>query len=205
MRLRTGEALVFSPTAHLTVGVPNTDSLASGLSAIRPLGNGFAKVKVRRRITADGGKSITADQASGGEPAASAVADEIPMFVVEAKKPATKEKVKAKPTKKAPKPKNSLGETEVEDLMPHVLPHLYEILPPILHKAHPHSSHLPTKTARKAQHALEKRLGLFVNHIHKYPPLSDQFQRIIEQPIVSLFLDCDLIPSVVLLVWPGDH
>lgn len=184
VRLRTGDALVFCPTAHLSVSNDQKGGSASGFSAVRPLGNGFAQVRVRRRITADGGKSITADQSGGGAPAASTVDDEIPMFVVETRIPATKEEVKGKKAKKATK-KGALSKAEVQDLIPHVLPHLSEILPPILRRIGPDTSQMSKKHTARAHRALEERLGLLINHLHRFPPLYNECQKIIEQPIVS--------------------
>lgn len=51
VELRVGEALVFSPNA--VVGV-------SGEGAARKLGSGMIKVRVRHRVTEDGGRSVMA-------------------------------------------------------------------------------------------------------------------------------------------------
>lgn len=191
--LRTGEALVFSPTAHLTVASGHKDGPASSLSAVRPLGNGFAKLRVRRRITADGGRSVTADQAGAGEPPALAATDEVPMFVVGARERAPKEKEKAPSVKKgkgklpsAQKADNAMTEAEVQERIPLILPHLNEILPPILKKIDPKAPRLPDKPTRKVLHRLEKKLGIHVDHLGKFPPLYDYVQRILGQPLVSV-------------------
>lgn len=85
VRLRTGEALVFSPTAYLSVEDRGVDGDGEDTKAARPLGDGVAKMRVRRRVTADGGRSITADQVTAGELDSSHDADasEVPMYVVE--------------------------------------------------------------------------------------------------------------------------
>lgn len=203
--LRTGEALVFSPTAHLTVASGHQDGPASSLSAVRPLGNGFAKLRVRRRITADGGRSVTADQAGAGESPALAATDEVPMFVVEARErapkkkeklpsaPKQKEKEKAPSAKKGKgklpsdkKPPKFLTEAEVQEQIPHVLPHLNAMLPRILSKVDPKAPRLPEKPTRKVLHRLEKKFGIHVDHLGKFPPLYDYAQRILGQPLVSV-------------------
>ncbi|KAI8962688.1 hypothetical protein F5Y11DRAFT_321843 [Daldinia sp. FL1419] len=53
--LQTGEALLFCPTAQMNV-VKSVD----GRKHVKALENGYAKVKIRKRLTADGGKSIMA-------------------------------------------------------------------------------------------------------------------------------------------------
>ncbi|KAK1768941.1 hypothetical protein QBC33DRAFT_448798 [Phialemonium atrogriseum] len=57
--LRVGEALVFAPSAIVGVRVVGAAAAAGG-AAVRRLGNGVLKVRVRRRVTADGGRSIMA-------------------------------------------------------------------------------------------------------------------------------------------------
>jgi hypothetical protein len=54
--LRTGEALVFSPDSLLDV----TSSIEVSDTAIDPLLDQYVKVRIRNRISADGGKSIMA-------------------------------------------------------------------------------------------------------------------------------------------------
>jgi hypothetical protein len=69
--LRTGEALVFCPNACLDVETEGDDQDdRMGLSAgggsgsleFRELGSRYIKMKMRNRITADGGRSILANQ-----------------------------------------------------------------------------------------------------------------------------------------------
>ncbi|KAI1468749.1 uncharacterized protein F4812DRAFT_344786 [Daldinia caldariorum] len=57
--LRTGEALLFCPTAQMDI-----EENTSARKRVKPLGNGYAKVKIRKRLTADGGKSIVATNAA---------------------------------------------------------------------------------------------------------------------------------------------
>jgi hypothetical protein len=69
--LRVGEALVFSPSAIIgvdkvaldsslkSIGV-NSISLDGASSNVHRLGNGVLKVRIRSRVTADGGRSIMA-------------------------------------------------------------------------------------------------------------------------------------------------
>lgn len=58
--LRVGEALVFAPSAIVGVRVIGAAAAAAGGGAVRRLGNGVLKVRVRHRVTADGGRSIMA-------------------------------------------------------------------------------------------------------------------------------------------------
>ena len=53
--LGIGEALIFSPSAMIDADVAN-----GGISEYVRLGTGFLKVRVRTRLTADGGKSVLA-------------------------------------------------------------------------------------------------------------------------------------------------
>ncbi|KAK6193940.1 SCF ubiquitin ligase complex subunit [Pestalotiopsis sp. IQ-011] len=53
--LRTGEALLFCPTAQLDLPVPGESP-----TVFTPLGNRYAKVQIRKRTTVDGGRSIAA-------------------------------------------------------------------------------------------------------------------------------------------------
>jgi hypothetical protein len=55
VNLRVGEALLFAPSAM--VGL---DEGKDGEVALRRLGDGFLKVRVRTRLTIDGGKSVMA-------------------------------------------------------------------------------------------------------------------------------------------------
>ncbi|KAF5679595.1 P-loop containing protein [Fusarium heterosporum] len=56
--LKTGEALLFCPSALVDVGTLNSSDLESSFVQ---LGSSTMKVRIRKRITADGGKSIMAD------------------------------------------------------------------------------------------------------------------------------------------------
>lgn len=62
VKLRVGEALLFAPSA--TIGVENNDiqaSMQARSSEIERLGLGYLKIKIRARITTDGGKSVLAN------------------------------------------------------------------------------------------------------------------------------------------------
>ena len=57
VKLRVGEALLFSPSAILGVG----DDVPAGVEKeLKRLGTGYLKIRVRARLTEDGGKSIMA-------------------------------------------------------------------------------------------------------------------------------------------------
>ena len=56
--LENGEALVFCPTAHLDV-----EGDGEGLEVVKALKSGYVKMRVRKRVTVDGGKSIMAAKA----------------------------------------------------------------------------------------------------------------------------------------------
>lgn len=58
--LRTGEALVFCPKAMLDTVTINADQLLTATTSIRELQSAYFKMQVRKRVTADGGKSIMA-------------------------------------------------------------------------------------------------------------------------------------------------
>lgn len=60
--LRTGEALMFAPSAviGLKTGAPSRNFPRGQKEPVR-LGNGVLKVRVRRRVTRDGGRSIMAN------------------------------------------------------------------------------------------------------------------------------------------------
>jgi hypothetical protein len=53
VRLRVGEALLFAPSAVFRVTFEG-----SGTPAVSKLGGGYMKIKVRDRVTEDGGKSV---------------------------------------------------------------------------------------------------------------------------------------------------
>jgi hypothetical protein len=56
VKLRVGEALLFSPSA--IVGVD--DAGKTGTEGLKRLGSGYLKIRVRSRLTTDGGKSVMA-------------------------------------------------------------------------------------------------------------------------------------------------
>ena len=60
--LRVGEALVFAPSAAMSVErrTRTENTSASGGVVLRRLGHKVLKVRIRKRITADGGRSIMA-------------------------------------------------------------------------------------------------------------------------------------------------
>ncbi|RYP91349.1 hypothetical protein DL770_002489 [Monosporascus sp. CRB-9-2] len=96
--LRTGQALLFCPTAQMDV----VDGSPGGGSArwARSLNDGYVKIRIRKRLTMDGGKSITATD-TFAKPAPQPVAD-VPMYLV---KPAAKDDRKDQAKEK--KSKNS--------------------------------------------------------------------------------------------------
>ncbi len=60
--LETGEALLFSPTSLLDVGAPDaTNPLAK--ASLEKLEGSYIKLRIRNRVSADGGKSIMASDA----------------------------------------------------------------------------------------------------------------------------------------------
>ncbi|KAI1759373.1 hypothetical protein GGR53DRAFT_523906 [Hypoxylon sp. FL1150] len=76
MSLRTGEALLFCPTAQLDVA-ENFGKEAM----VKTLSDSYAKVKIRKRLTADGGRSIMATEAPAVIKAHTAV-DGVPMHLI---------------------------------------------------------------------------------------------------------------------------
>ncbi|KAK7745205.1 hypothetical protein SLS62_009834 [Diatrype stigma] len=76
VRLRTGEAFLFCPTAQLQV-----DHDADGREKVASLGDDYVKFKVRKRLTADGGKSILATDTSADVVEPGDI-DDIPMYTV---------------------------------------------------------------------------------------------------------------------------
>lgn len=56
VKLKTGHALIFAPRATLHI---QADAIA-GQGAVAALGDGYVRVLIRPRVTADGGRSITA-------------------------------------------------------------------------------------------------------------------------------------------------
>ena len=75
--LRTGQALLFCPTARMDVDTDN-DGAHGGNWEPKPLNDGYVDIQVRKRLTADGGKSIMATDASLSTPQTEV--DDIPMF-----------------------------------------------------------------------------------------------------------------------------
>jgi len=57
VKLKTGEALVFCPKSYFDVEIED------GQIVFKPLDDGYAKIKIRKKMTADGGKSIVASDA----------------------------------------------------------------------------------------------------------------------------------------------
>ena len=55
VKLRVGEALLFAPTAMVGLDADNEGALA-----LRRLAAGFLKIRIRTRLTTDGGKSVMA-------------------------------------------------------------------------------------------------------------------------------------------------
>ncbi|MCJ1285385.1 hypothetical protein MMC26_004725 [Xylographa opegraphella] len=60
VQLEVGEALLFSPTAMVDLVRHGSSSAPEGKSVIEKLGMAYLKIRVRKRLTADGGKSIMA-------------------------------------------------------------------------------------------------------------------------------------------------
>jgi hypothetical protein len=81
VKLRTGEALLFAPSA--IIGVEKTQNEnGAGETEMKRLGIGCLKIKIRARVTSDGGRSVIA---LGGNPAAKVNEN---MFGATAAKPA---------------------------------------------------------------------------------------------------------------------
>ncbi|KAK8066768.1 hypothetical protein PG997_013515 [Apiospora hydei] len=57
VKLRTGQALMFSPTAL-------TELPYSYDQTVQPLGNGYLKISIRKRLTADGGRSMASSESA---------------------------------------------------------------------------------------------------------------------------------------------
>ncbi|KAK8040787.1 hypothetical protein PG994_013794 [Apiospora phragmitis] len=55
VKLRTGQALMFSPTAL-------TELPHSHDQSVQPLGNGYLKINIRKRLTVDGGRSMASSE-----------------------------------------------------------------------------------------------------------------------------------------------
>ncbi|ORY56376.1 uncharacterized protein BCR38DRAFT_490676 [Pseudomassariella vexata] len=74
--LGTGEALLFCPTAQVDI-----ETSREGTEQVESLGNGYIKLKVRKRLTADGGRSILASDSSI-HVTGPATADDVLMYIV---------------------------------------------------------------------------------------------------------------------------
>jgi flagellar biosynthesis GTPase FlhF len=86
--LRTGEALMFCPTAQVTVddyyGYDDWDTCRR----VKSLGYGYIRLKVRKRLTTDGGQSIKATESCVD--ASPQTTQDVPMYVVERKPTVTR-------------------------------------------------------------------------------------------------------------------
>ncbi|RYP83080.1 hypothetical protein DL769_001465 [Monosporascus sp. CRB-8-3] len=103
--LRTGQALLFCPTAQMDVvdGSPG----GGGARWVRSLNDGYVNIRIRKRLTMDGGKSIMATDAFT-YPAPQPATDDVPMYLVE---PAAKDGRKGRTEKKSKKSKESAVST----------------------------------------------------------------------------------------------
>ncbi|KAG6362511.1 hypothetical protein INS49_007603 [Diaporthe citri] len=175
-RLRTGESLVFCPAAHLSVKGVQAGNPASSLGSVLPLGDRFAKVKIRRRLTAE--------PTSGDVPAEMADTDEIPMFVAEADKQASKKDVKASPYNEVGSTYRSI-ESREWDLLQDVSPHLNEILRPFLIVDDDDEAWTWKELTRMAFRGLEKKLNFPENDIQYYPKVCRKCCEALDQRVVS--------------------
>ncbi|KAF3061101.1 hypothetical protein GL218_04120 [Daldinia childiae] len=98
--LRTGQALLFCPTARMDVD----DEAPGGTKWIKPLNDSYINIQIRRRLTADGGKSIMATIAS--ESPKTLVDIDVPMHIVEPMTKDDKKDKKKKGKSKAPEKPN---------------------------------------------------------------------------------------------------
>ncbi|KAI5863762.1 hypothetical protein GGS23DRAFT_604766 [Durotheca rogersii] len=73
--LQTGEALLFCPTAQIDTRQAEDNSEQT----MKPLGDSYVRLKIRKRITSDGGKSIMASDVSADVPVHKPVGG-VPMF-----------------------------------------------------------------------------------------------------------------------------
>ncbi|RYP36915.1 hypothetical protein DL767_003163 [Monosporascus sp. MG133] len=78
--LRTGQALLFCPTALTDVVDGSPGSGSPGW--VRSLNDGYMNIRIRKRLTMDGGKSIMASDVFTN-PAPQPVIDDVPMYLVE--------------------------------------------------------------------------------------------------------------------------
>lgn len=176
-QLRTGESLVFCPAAHLSVKGVQAGKSASSLGSVLPLGDRFAKVKIRRRLTAE--------PTSGDAPAELADTDEVPMFVAEADKEASKKDVKTSPYNEVGSTYRSI-ESREWDLLQEVAPHLNEILRPLLIVDENDKAWTWKELTRMAFRGLEKKFDFPENDIQYYPRVCRKCCEILDQSVVSL-------------------
>lgn len=176
-RLGTGETLVFCPAAHLSVKGVKAGKSASGLGSVVPLGDRFARVKIRRRLTAE--------PTSGDAPAESADTDEVPMFVVEADKRASSQDVKARSYNELGEDYRSIERT-ANNLARHVSSHLNEILRPMLIVDEKDEAWSWKELTRTAFRGLEKKLGLPENDIQYYPSLCRDVCEVLDQSVRNI-------------------
>ncbi|KAI0111938.1 hypothetical protein F4814DRAFT_424141 [Daldinia grandis] len=101
--LRTGQALLFCPTARVDID----DDAPDGAKWISPLNDSYINIQIRRRLTADGGKSIMATSTS--ESPTTWMDVNVPMHIVErttrSDEKGQKKKDKSKTPKELKKPK----------------------------------------------------------------------------------------------------
>lgn len=76
VNLRVGEALLFCPTAQIGVGQNE-----GRYQVLQALGSNYVKVKMRKRLTTDGGRSMLATDAPG-RAVTEMVAEDVPMHIV---------------------------------------------------------------------------------------------------------------------------
>lgn len=89
--LKTGEAILFCPTARICVNAHLLD-----YQETCALGGGYMKVKIRKRITADGGQSIMATNSTAiatDRMTEGMTADEIPMHIATVAQPKATPKI----------------------------------------------------------------------------------------------------------------
>ncbi|KAK7697257.1 hypothetical protein SLS64_013742 [Diaporthe eres] len=175
-RLGTGETLVFCPAAHLSVKGVKAGKSASGLGSVVPLGDRCARVKIRKRLTAEA--------TSGDAPTQTSDTDEVPMFVVEADIRASKQDVKASSYNEVGKDYRSTERT-ANNLARHVSSHLNEILRPLLIVDEKDEAWSWKELTRTAFRGLEKKFGLPENDIQYYPSLCRDVCEVLDQSVVS--------------------
>lgn len=95
--LHTGQALLFCPTARMDID-EDEDGSHGGNRAPKPLKDEFVHIRVRKRLTVDGGRSIMATDAPASAP--DVEVDDIPMFHPETSRRRDEAKTKSKERKK---------------------------------------------------------------------------------------------------------